>query len=1194
MKDIFNLYINDKLVDFENAPKFEFKYQMEDFQNPTIVKNLFSKTITIEGTRNNNKIFGDIYNLDRKQLYEIGKYDGAYFDTSKRTDFKLFRNDELIESGYMELNSINVKNNHITYNINLYGGLGDFFYSLMFNDDGEKRTLADLQYKITDDEGNLLPKDSELDFIINKDFVQESWDKLSSGSTANTASDFITFAPCYNGLYDEFANDKIMVNTYQSQLFPNNENVTDNGVDYHPYLNYAMASVDREFNEWEVKDLRSYMQRPCIKVSKLLEAICDKDNNGGYVVKFDDTFFNKRNPYYNKTYMALPLLPTIIESTTDTQKEFKLSVDRSYYGNSLHVGSYNGINRFIASYRLGFEGEELSATASNQFQIDLSEVPVTSTFDVELEFDLEFVAEQLDNTQNNEYLYLSFTNSVSYFKRTLHYRSITVQAVMYDTELFEGERYYSNVLNFTSPLPISPIQQQASLPHRWVNDNDINKDNYTYTNVFGKFKREGTTNIYKWVADDTKASKFYINVGNVPRKKTMAIDFIVKYMWGDLDSLTLTHPVNNKQIFTNDNSRIKGYASAPLYNTSQLVWKSNTPTVRTDTTIKKSTLLKTEFSPCDLLLDYCKTFGLYFVKDKYNKEITIMSKNTFFNGNVVDLSKRIDNLKDMQIKPHLFATKYYLMKNEDNDSYFARKYHNDYNLTYGQKRIDTNYNFNKDTQEVYKDSIFQNAVSAVDTSPYYRAFRNKNNVISPCWVLENAKYTLYSDNLETYDKTLKYANYIDMSKTTNYNVKNGYDMFAKTCFYQLDNNQKSLCDINSTLLFFNGMQPTQDENGNEINYWLTDDLSQMITLNDGEMCWLYTETEFDVNTYRIAYKRNTLPQFTRYLTNANDVIDSLDFGVPKETYIPNLNYVEETTLYNKYWKNYLGDRYDVNTRKVTCYVNLEGMSVNQDFLRNFYYFNNCLWVCNKIDNYIYGSHDTTKVEFVKVNSTQNYVNGQFSYFEPLTLSDTETTVDGQVTTANVTVNSSTDWQVNSLLGEAIPSSGESGEYVVKLNFTPNFGTNTRKIEYEFTDPKDNKVTYTINQLPLPINAKHLSGTVYNRITNKPYEGYNLRIYHSNGELMSLPQYVKTDNNGFYQLMVNKPSIANMTHTYVELYGTDVNFNDINLYDKLITRKMILWENFEPREVINFPLPVNLMDEDYLSLTAEINEETITE
>ena len=110
----------------------------------------------------------------------------------------------------------------------------------------------------------------------------------------------------------------------------------------------------------------------------------------------------------------------------------------------------------------------------------------------------------------------------------------------------------------------------------------------------------------------------------------------------------------------------------------------------------------------------------------------------------------------MQIKPHLFATKYYLMKNEDNDSYFARKYHNDYNLTYGQKRIDTNYNFNKDTQkEVYKDSIFQNAVSAVDTSPYYRAFRNNNNVIAPCWVLENANIPCIPDDLETYDKTLK-------------------------------------------------------------------------------------------------------------------------------------------------------------------------------------------------------------------------------------------------------------------------------------------------------------------------------------------------------------------------------------------------------------------------------------------------------
>ena len=108
-------------------------------------------------------------------------------------------------------------------------------------------------------------------------------------------------------------------------------------------------------------------------------------------------------------------------------------------------------------------------------------------------------------------------------------------------------------------MPIlAPYSDKVSLPHRWVNDIDVNKDNYTYTGVYGHFKRQGETNIYKWVADDSKASKFYIDITNVPRRKTMAIDFIIKYMWSDLDSLTLTHPVNNRQVVTDDKYRIKG------------------------------------------------------------------------------------------------------------------------------------------------------------------------------------------------------------------------------------------------------------------------------------------------------------------------------------------------------------------------------------------------------------------------------------------------------------------------------------------------------------------------------------------------------------------------------------------------------------------------------------------------------------
>lgn len=46
----------------------------------------------------------------------------------------------------------------------------------------------------------------------------------------------------------------------------------------------------------------------------------------------------------------------------------------------------------------------------------------------------------------------------------------------------------------------------------------------------------------------------------------------------------------------------------------------------------KNTVLKTDKTPADFLLDYTKLFGLYFIKDRYDKSIFICTRNTFFNG----------------------------------------------------------------------------------------------------------------------------------------------------------------------------------------------------------------------------------------------------------------------------------------------------------------------------------------------------------------------------------------------------------------------------------------------------------------------------------------------------------------------------------------------------------------------------------
>lgn len=1177
MKDIFRLYINNKEVDFEIEPQFEFRYQQEDFSNPTIIKNTFSKSIKIEGTDNNNQIFGEIYNLDREQLYKYGEKTGVYFNPSKRTPFELYRNAELIESGYMQLTDITINNQKIVYNITLFGGLGDMFYSLMYTSEGEKRTLADLWYRIGKEE-------SELEFKINKEFVKASWEKLKSGATGNTINDFVTFAPSYNGLYDDFDNSTICINTYLSQIFTNND-VTKDELNYTTYNGYKLAKTKREWTEFEVRDLRSYMQRPCLKFSKLLDAICDEHNNGGYKVHLSKSFFNSKNPFYNDVYMALPLLPTTTTNDTDTKKEYELYADANYYDGVMHIGK-KGSTYLSTTYRLGFDGDDISASSSNGFNIDTSNIPITSSFDVDVDFDLSLVANSLDETMNNSELFLTYVQKdrrgtivEPVYAYLPTYKSITVQAVMYG----EGEEiYYSNMVNFTNPVSYGG-NTYISTPDKWKNTQG--EDFSAVQNCFGSFKREGTTNNYKWV-DNEGNTTFKLRINDVPKKKNMGISLIITLRYSEYDNTLTPLLVTNQTTFESWNGAtssssgvlftpyynlVNSYATAPLNATSTLTLKENGESVKSNTTITKKRLLQTEFSPCDVLLDYCKLFGLYFVKDLYSKSVSIMTKNEFFTGNVVDISNRIDMSKDMKITPYLFETKYYLMKSNENETYYSKKYKNEYNLVYGQKRIDTNYNFNKDTKDIYDGSVFQNAISVTDTSPYYRSFYSSNNILQPSWLMDNPTVELYNafdtDEPKTHTEEYAYNKYINTAKTRNWNLRSGYDIFPKTAFYNLDDNAKSLSDVSATLLFFNGYKPTVDIDGNSVPFWVSDDVYVMRKLND-DMCYLYTECEVDDMGNTIAYKYNELPQFLRYKINGNTITESFDFGVPKEIYMPNVSYGENATLYDKFWKNYLTDRYDVNTRKVSCYVNLEGIKITQETLRDFYWFNNSLWAINKIENYLPNNYGTTKVEFVKINDTYNYLKAQYEYIpNNIRLSENEILLDWDATNYTLSLNSLTAWTASGNDIQITPAQGEAGQYNIAIATQPNNLEAIKNNIISFADEGGNVVEFNLKQLPSPKNAKYICGYVIDE-AEEPLPNYTLTFGIQIMPLTSiddtpvLATFITTTNtDGYYEIYVGKSfaqynylTITNEKGEQVYLETIDyAGLNDENKIDYVIKK-----------------------------------------
>ena len=65
------------MVDLDDQSFILFNYTMEDLSNPTIVRNSFSQQVTLKGTPNNNRIFGDIFRLDRVTQYG-DSFTGAY------------------------------------------------------------------------------------------------------------------------------------------------------------------------------------------------------------------------------------------------------------------------------------------------------------------------------------------------------------------------------------------------------------------------------------------------------------------------------------------------------------------------------------------------------------------------------------------------------------------------------------------------------------------------------------------------------------------------------------------------------------------------------------------------------------------------------------------------------------------------------------------------------------------------------------------------------------------------------------------------------------------------------------------------------------------------------------------------------------------------------------------------------------
>lgn len=945
------LYIADTLVDMDSESIITMTYTLEDTDNPTIVKNSFSKSITLPATDNNNALFGHIYNLSRETLLVANRNNGVYFNTLKRTPFAFYNEGELVESGYVQLTGIAVTNGKARYTVQAYGGLGDFLYNLMYTEEGDRRNLASLDFDIEGHDGE---HTTEMDFTIDRNMVSRAWSNLPRAGR-NSIEEVLQFVPAYNGVSSDFDAKHAVINYNGITSMGLPRTLTDNGKTYKDVNGYGGLEFTRSMDEAEVRDMRSYLQRPALSVEALFKACANPANNGGYTVNLDPAFFNEDNPLYFDAYITLPMLGVETEST---ESSFELSGSDGYIG-----GTSNTFVREIVA------GVRTIANVANNANIKVS-VPLSIAIDStasELFTDVDLY-KQVETELGGGMV----TTSHKYDKT--YYSAIVAQVIV--TNRDNGE-----VLAVSNEVAFS---NKGAFKRDWGVYTKFDNVDRGVENIKGHFKqRDGLLQFVSELDTNTFPISVSFIKGNVEGiVVTLRVQRAYKSNYTDIstnasllwksDSFYEEKMLEN---YTIDNIKsVDNIIGCYRDGSTVEISTANLPSIASGSKVTKEILLGSTESPADYLLSYIKLFNLRFIKDVATKSVTITPN--YFNGNIIDIEERIDRGQAVNITPNVFSKKFMRLGLSQPETYFAKKYKAMNKLDYGQKRVDTGFAFNNDTEEIYKDNLYTSAVPCLATSKFFNTFRNASGVEVFAPIADNPKLILAEGNASTGYNTLTKdivsPQYIDAKMSVPFSAYKGYDLMPRMCYFDEKEGVREAVDISNNLVVFCKNVELKNSNGEAVSYWLTDDVPEMITLC-GANCYLLTNEGNDTNGNDIAIQRNTLPLFLSMRLMNTHVRESFDFAKSKESYIPGINYPEGVTLYERYWSGLYNDRMDVDTRKASCMVDLSGIAVNSDLLRNFFYFDNNYWLLNSIEDYDIASNKLTKCEFIKVKSLDAYI-----------------------------------------------------------------------------------------------------------------------------------------------------------------------------------------------------------------------------
>ena len=675
---MIRLFLNNKEVELNSSVSFAINKQFEDITSPADIKNDWSKTVQIPFSQSNNKLFGELFKVDRLIVEGDSTLMGIYFDPYKKVDFRLQWGDAIIMQGYAKnIDVVKSANGEGHYNITLNGELGKVFQEM-------QRITFDAN---TEDKKYLIDGSKYASGIVNKELVKQCFeseqttlDLYTNTDTEYSITDILGFVP-NNSFVDGFDYKSAEYKEYRIKEFATTlEEIVD--ANENPvFAEYAGVEPATAIGDGllprQLGEYRSYLQLPYIYWNKLFQIFTEKTKEvTGYDMVLDTSWFNELNPYWSKiVYMLSGFYEENKEEST-----FALIQTNKFFRGGLLPDTKDDTPAILSNY--GFwttiDGTEILNSEHNFF---------------------------IEN--NKEYTFT--VNPLNLEIRTLY--GGAVKCIINPRQAFFIDLQFRH--RYTSEIETIPLY--------CITDNSVTTSYSGYEMIrTGEFSVENLESNNWWV--------YRVNLPEIIRKHTFT-KIVNDYRYFDVDyTIRQLDMQNNYQNYRFLETNEYGNTSTSNQNTIFILnYGSGNDTLKLEwvaTTIRSkyyftlNTLWNNEYNLFNEILKYCKQYRIGVFCDDINKKLIFKPLSIYFSDyKILDWTDKLDMSKEYHIQPITFENKYLLFKYKDSKVGLLADYKNRYGINYGEYKLTTDYNFNIETKELLKD-VHNSLVYTPNVLPY--------------------------------------------------------------------------------------------------------------------------------------------------------------------------------------------------------------------------------------------------------------------------------------------------------------------------------------------------------------------------------------------------------------------------------------------------------------------------------------------